>query len=229
MPGDTPENLMTKSERELRKEYTRQRDIAQKRLKRLQQSEYSGSTAAHKFPDGIPKLRELKSKEDIVFAFYEIQAFNESPYSTIKGQKTSRSKTIDTIKRHYPASNINDSNFDVFTKVMNALRVNRLEKLFGSNRAVALFTVLTEKKIKNLNPILSNPASMAWWLENLENLEAVELPKGKHKSVKAYKELIESEIWHGRDKKTFTISDQDLPVRGKGRRTNRRKRNSKRR
>lgn len=225
----TPENLMTQSERELRKEYTRLRDIGQKRIKRLLASDYKDSATARRWQDGIPKLKDLHSKEDIVFALYELKSFIESPYSTLKGQKSKKQKTIETLNRHYPNLNINMKNFDLFTRVMNALTQNRIEKTFGSNRATELFKVLDEKKVKNINPFISSPSAMAYWLDQVENLEAVQLPKGRHKSAKAYKDLIESEIYHGRDRRQTTIPDAEDIIQGKRKRTRRTRNTSRRR
>lgn len=219
----TPENLMTKSEFELRKEYTQLRDIAQKRIKRLQDSEFKDSATARRWADGVPKLKELNSKEDIVFALYDLKSFLKSPYSTIRGQRSIRGKVMKKLKKHYPEININDANYNTFTRIMNAQTDNKIEKLFGSNRAVALFKVLEDKKVANLNPFISNPASMAYWLDNLENLEAVDLPKGRYRSAKAFKDLVESEIYHGRDRRPTTIPGVEDIIQGKRTRSGRRR------
>ncbi len=211
------------TERELRQEYTRLRDIAQKRIKRLLASEFSGSQTANKWAKGVPRLSDMKSKSDIAHGLSDLSSFLESPYSTLTGQRDARAKQRATLERRYPGLDLSGKKFDQFTKVMNAQVVNQLEKLFGSNRAVILFRTLQSKKIRNYNAFISSPEKMAYWMQNLENLAAVDLPKGVGRSAKNYKELIESEISHGRDRSSLTISGVDDIIR-KGRKGKNRKR-----
>lgn len=227
-----PDILQTNySEKELRDEYTRLRDIGQKRLKRLAEK-YPESATAQKWKEGIPKLRDLQSVSDIAHGLSELSSLIQSEASTLTGQKKIREntqETIDKIHKHYKDDGIPDlrkgNNFDKFTRVMNAQVSNNIEKIFGSDRAVMLFKVLEEKGIKNINPFISTPSRMAYWLDNLENLEAVNLPKGKYKSAKAYKDLVESEIFHGRDRREVRISTADDIISGK--RDTRKERNNR--
>ena len=202
-----PDILQTNyTERELRQEYTRLRDIAQKRVKRLAESEFNESSTYNKWKEGFPKLKDLKTRSDIAHGLSELASFISSPYSSVSGQREVKRSQAQTLEKHYPGLDLSGNKFDRFTRVMNAQVQNNIEKVFGSNRAVMLFKVLESKGIKNMNPFISTPSRMAYWLDNLENLEAVELPKGKHKSAKAYKELVESEINHGRDRREVNIS-----------------------
>lgn len=202
---DILQNVYT--EKQLRSEYTRLRDIGQKRIKRLLGSEYSGSATANKWAAGIPRLSEMRNISDISHALSELASFITSPYSSVTGQRAMRREQRDTLERHFPGLDLSsDKKFDQFTKVMNNQVSNNLEKVFGSDRAVILYKTLQSKGVSNINAFVSTPAKMAFWLNNVENLAAVELPKGRHKSAKAYKELIESEIEHGRDRSPFTIS-----------------------
>jgi hypothetical protein len=201
------------SEKELRAEYTRMRDIAQKRIKRLLASEFSESQTAKKWAKGVPRLSDLRNKSDIAHGLSELSSFLESPFSTIQGQRITRAKQRATLEKRYPGLDLSGKKFDAFTRVMNAQVDNHLEKLFGSNRALVLFRTLKSKKVRNINAFISTPAKMAYWLQNVENLAAVELPKGKGRSAKNYKELVESEIKHGRDRSPITVSGVDDLIR----------------
>lgn len=211
-----PDILQTNySEKQLRDEYTRLRDIAQKRIKRLGKSEYSGSATYQKWKEGVPKLRDLKSTSDIAHGLSELASFIGSKYSSVSGQREAKRSQIEMLNKHYPGLGLTEKNFDVFARVMNMEVQNNLEHTFSSNRAVALFKVLNQKGIRNVNAFVSTPARMAYWLDNLENLEAVELSKGKHKSAKAYKELVESEIFHGRDRREVEIPNIENVISGR--------------
>lgn len=211
------------TERELRQEYTRLRDIAQKRIKRLLASEFSGSQTANKWAKGVPRLSDMRTKSDIAHGLSDLSSFLESPYSTLTGQRDIKAKQRAMLERHYPGLDLSGKKFDKFTKVMNAQVANQLEKLFGSNRAVILFRTLQAKKVSNINAFISSPEKMAYWMENVENLAAVDLPKGVGRSAKNYKELVESEISHGRDRSPINISGVDDIIR-KGRKGKNRKR-----
>lgn len=217
----------TRSERELRQEYTRLRDIGQKRIKRLMASDYAGSQTANKWRKGIPKLSSMRSTSDIAHALSDLASFIASPYSSITGQKTMRANQRATLERHFPGLDLAGKKFDLFTKFMNSQVSNNLEKLFGSDRAVILYRTIQSKGVKNINPFRSSPANMAYWLQNVENLAAVDLPKGKYKSAKAYKELIESEIEHGRDRTPTRISGVDDIIRGTRKGRNKKSRGSR--
>lgn len=215
--------LSQHTERELRQEYTRLRDIAQKRIKRLLASEFSGSQTALKWSKGVPRLSDLRSKSDIAYGLTELASLLESPYSTLTGQRDIKAKQRAMLEHRYPGLDLSGKKFDKFTKVMNAQVANQLEKLFGSNRAVILFRTLQAKKVSNINAFISSPEKMSYWLQNVENLAAVDLPKGVGRSAKNYKELVESEISHGRDRSPINISGVDDLIR-KGRKGRNKKR-----
>ena len=142
------------TERELRQEYTRLRDIAQKRIKRLLASEFSGSQTANKWAKGVPRLSDMRTKSDIAHGLSDLSSFLESPYSTLTGQRDIKAKQRAMLEQRYPGLDLSGKKFDKFTKVMNAQVANQLEKLFGSNRAVILFRTLQAKKVSNINAFI---------------------------------------------------------------------------
>jgi len=236
----TPENLVKLDEKELRKEYTRFRDMAQKRLKRLKNEGFGNSSIVNYFGGDVPKLKSLPDKEAIAFGLAELKGFIDAKQSTVKGMrayiKEEREKAekvdkrlksvMDTINRRFRSKgeNLDNDTIKQFFDFMNDEVTKNVGEMGGwSDRIVMLFRVAKQKGIKNLKPMLKTEKDLIFFLNNLENLEAVELPKGKHKSVKAYKEAIESEIYHGRDRSEFYKQQfyEDL----RGRRTTR---NSKR-
>lgn len=81
----------------LRSEYTRMRDIAQKRLKRLAASD-EGKYVAEMHPEGFPKLKDMTGRADLVKALTEVSRFLTAKRSSLSGMKESISKTIDSIK-----------------------------------------------------------------------------------------------------------------------------------
>lgn len=82
----SPSDLRGVDEKELRKEYTEMRDIAQKRLKRLIKEDPENKTIAY-HPEGFKKLKDIKSASELRLALSEISRFINTPSSTIAGQK----------------------------------------------------------------------------------------------------------------------------------------------
>ena len=210
-----PEKLMQEDEKELRKEYTRLRDIAHKRMQRLQQSEFADSPIARYWKSEIPKLRDMKSKEDIAFALSEVKGFVDSPYSTLKGarekqeEKIKRIRQLDpklkqilgTIDRHHGLK-LNKRTADSFFDFMNTKLATEIGNIYGSDRILQMYKVLKEKGVRNFQAYQSTKEQFSYFLLNLENLEAVNVDKkkGERMSVGKFKQLIESELHHGRDR-----------------------------
>lgn len=82
----TPHDLISFSDKELRAEYRRLRDIAQKRLMRLKKK-YPDNYVLDYHPTGFKKLEEIKSKSDLRLALADVSKFVNLPSTTLKGQK----------------------------------------------------------------------------------------------------------------------------------------------
>lgn len=239
----TPENLVKLDEKELRKEYTKYRDIAQKRLKRLKNEGFGNSGIVNYFKGDVPKVRTLPDKEAIAFGLSELMGFIQAKQSTVKGmreyikeerekaEKTSKrlGQVIDTLNRRFPMGDkFTSDNIQSFFDFMNNEVTENVEVGYNSDRVAILYKVAKSKGIKNLKPMLKTEKDLMFFLNNVENIEAVQFPKGKHKSVKGLKELIESEIYHGRDRSELFKSKYTEDNRGRQTRNNRRTRTRKR-
>lgn len=239
----TPENLMQLDEKQLRREYTKYRDIAQKRLKRLENAGFGNSGIVGYFGGDVPKLRDIKDKDSIAFGLAELKGFIDAKQSTVTGMriyiKEEREKAqkidrklgqiIDTLNRHFPmGKKFNEDNIQEFFDFMNNEVSQNIEVQYNSDRLAELFKVAKSKGIKNLRPMLKSEKDLMFFMNNLENIEAVSFPKGKHNSVKGLKALIESEIYHGRDRSEIFKSQYYEDSGERKARTNRRTRTSKR-
>lgn len=83
-------------EKLLRSEYTRMRDIAQKRLKRLEASE-EGQYIAGMHPEGFPKIKELSDRADLVKALMDVSGFLTAKRSSLSGLRESIKETQESI------------------------------------------------------------------------------------------------------------------------------------
>ena len=88
---------------------------------------------------------------------------------------------------------------------MNMKTSQELEKIYGSDRQVLLFREAQKKNI-DIAEITKSVEDFNFFLDNIENLAAIELDNEEQNSVSDVKKLIESEIYHGRDR-SFAVRD----------------------
>ena len=138
----------------MRSEYTRMRDTAQKRLKRLQK-QFPESKAVQSHPQGFKKLKDLDSR-DFAKAFSELAKFLKSKGSTVSGQKDIKRKTIKTWQDQ--GLNLNDSNYTRVIKILEEMRKRKI--VYGSDKAVELADSMMELDDQQMDE----------WLFNLEKL-----------------------------------------------------------
>ena len=83
----------------LRKEYTFYRDLAEKRRKRLAVS--APSSEAYKMhEEAFPKIKDMKSKGELIRALVDVTRFTAARSTTIRGQKSIASKKIDKLREY---------------------------------------------------------------------------------------------------------------------------------
>lgn len=144
--------LETISRSELRKEYTRMRDVAQKRVQRLQK-EFPGSKASQKVVNlydnkgelkesysGFRKLKDLRD-EDIAKGLSEMAKFVLAQTSTVTGQRRKQAKTISTLNKAIGAGTNGQAGVtkENYWRVIKILEEARRQKIvYGSDKIVTL-------------------------------------------------------------------------------------------
>ena len=82
----------------LRAEYTRLRDIGQKRVKRLGESAYTNSEAYQRHKEGFKTLKQISSEKELREELAELSRFVNSASSTIRGQDQMLRQRIQTLR-----------------------------------------------------------------------------------------------------------------------------------
>lgn len=113
----------------MRSEYTRMRDVAQKRLQRLSKA-FPDSRAVKDHPKGFPKLKSIDPR-DFPKAFSELAKFVKAKGSTVSGQREIKKKTIDTWNRQ--GIPLNEANYDRTIKILEEMRRRKI--VYGSDTA----------------------------------------------------------------------------------------------
>jgi len=165
----TPDDIST-----MRSEYTRMRDVAQKRVKRLQKLFPDTVGAKQKYDtgkknkDGEPiyasgfqKLRDIQPK-DFAYAFSELAKFLRAKGSTVTGQREIERKTTaklnkaigDEDEKGNPITPVNQGNYWRVIKILNEAR--RLKITYGSDKIVELADATLALSKDQFDVILDN-------------------------------------------------------------------------
>lgn len=136
-PSVTSKERSKERLRELRAEYTRLRDIARKRITRLERSEFANDFSASVYKHGFKKLRDMRGDE-FSRELYRLAKFVNSPTSTIGGRRRTRDKVISTLRAH-GYKNINEGNLRDFGEFMQVVRSRIAGSKYDSERAAAWY------------------------------------------------------------------------------------------
>lgn len=165
------QTLLRENPKALRKEYTRMRDIAQKRIKRLEQ-EYGWTKTYKEHKEGFRTLAELDNR-NIAKAFSELSKFVRARGSTVSGQRKMEVKTSGTLNK--AVGNSGAVNHQNYKRVIDILDEARKQKVtFGSDKIVDLadtFMTLTDKQFDKVLDRLGDLVDKA----NEQELDAGEL------------------------------------------------------
>lgn len=168
------------TEKELRAEYSRLRAIANKRIARLESSEFSGTAAQIiRYNKGkyVP-LKDVASKEELTFLLKDVSKFVTSGSTTVSGQRGIRKKTIESL-RAAGFEDIDESNYEEFGKFMEYMRSMEGDK-FDSDRAVALYEFSARADI-SVNDLIANYKVYDEHFNEIDDMEEIPEPKSGKK------------------------------------------------
>lgn len=160
---------------EARKEYSRLRSIANKRLKRIANSEFKGlevfnfSTAGEFAP-----LSEITPK-DFPYKMQEIASFLNRRESSLKELRKKRKSDIEAF-HSMGATNITKENYTDFINFMADARNSMLAKIYGSDALVMVYNAMARAGIKN--PGQAIMSDFEFWMENVDKLEQRKFKNG---------------------------------------------------
>lgn len=124
--------------KDLRKEYTRLRDIAQKRIKRLRADpEGAQSKVLQIFPEGIPRISDMHgSRAQLESAMADLALFIRNPESTVSGVHTANRARARMIGMDEEQS---ASTYMSIDEWMSYLRAQGILEMYGSDEARAYY------------------------------------------------------------------------------------------
>ena len=156
----------------VRKEYTRLRDISQKRLKRLKAAGLDDTQTYLKNYKHYPKLKDIKSDSELAARLSDLARFITAKGSTVSGQKDIMKKSLSTL-HETGYTFVNEGNFRDFGKFMEEYRNQMLDMSYDSGDAADLYGVVIKHQ---LDPEKVK-ADFEFWLENLDRAEKLRKSK----------------------------------------------------
>lgn len=173
---------------EIKKEYTRLRDILNKRIQRINKSDFVGQGIAGKFPQGLPKLAEI-APEDLPYLLQQTATALNSRGGSLKGLQMRQSETVKSL-RESGYTNINDSNIRAFARFMDEARDRGLEKIYGSDTVATMYDSIVALDISP-EAIMQD---FAWWLDNIDMAET-KAAEMRERGENVTAESIRKELW----------------------------------
>lgn len=162
----TPYGIGALTEKQLRDEFTRMRDAAQKRVKRLQSSEFASTEVAKQFSAGFKKLGNLTTRapkgaspedrqaaaavtrREIEREFMRMATFLRSAgQASVSGLKQRRAENIAVMQEH--GYNVTTKNYSRFVKFMEEGRRRYGRKVFDSSQAADMFEAKERAKLSS--------------------------------------------------------------------------------
>lgn len=172
-PYNLRESMRAGNIKEIRKEYTRLRDISQKRLKRMSQTIWRRSQTFKRNVSHYPKLADIKSESELAARLSDLSRFIMSQSSTVSGQEQQMKKSLKTLHENEGYEFVTKENYLEFGEFMEEYRFQRLDEEYDSGDAAETFNVLEAHRV--------DPSKVKedfeFWLSNREILE--QLPEGK--------------------------------------------------
>lgn len=141
---DALKNSEVWTPREMRREYARLRDIAQKRLKRLAVAE--PKSYAYRMNKGAYAPTRSLSDAEIMELMPKLAKFIAAKTGTVAGIRRQRRKAVATLNRH-GYTGITESNYEAFGDFMDKWHADKTLRSIGSPTVVDAFTFTEERDI----------------------------------------------------------------------------------
>lgn len=168
------------TEKEARKEYSRLRQIANKRLKTIGKSKYARTDVYSYNVGQYITIAEMESPAELYYRLSMVARFLSSERSSLRGLRRAEQKAIETLKSH-GYDFINASNYLDFYEFMETVRATEIGSKYDSERVAELFDTAQRKRL----PIEELQEDFELWINNLDRLKSVTVPRRKNKRTSA--------------------------------------------
>lgn len=150
-------NLDNRTESELRKEYSRLRAIANKRITRLEKAGFGESALLERYGQGFAKTRSIAKGDtaSLKKALYEVAWFTTNERSTVSAERKAMLKEIKKLHEN-GYDFVNESNYYKFKRFMQKMRDFSIIDAYGSNRVAEIFPQVEALDEEDTNKLISD-------------------------------------------------------------------------
>lgn len=141
------------SEAEMKREYSRLRDIAQKRLGRMGESEFARSSTYQENVGKFPVLStytskgKITAKADFAYTFAKLARFVDNPLSLQRPQERAKKQQIRRLQES-GYEFVNESNYWDFVRFMDDYKSDkRLAKMYDSDRVAQAYAAANRARV----------------------------------------------------------------------------------
>lgn len=159
---------------DIRKEYTRLRDIAQKRLKRMGKSMFKDTQMYKRNVNHYPVLKNIQSEAELAARLSDLSRFVSSQTSTVSSMTAQMKKSLKTLSEH-GYNFVTKENFILFGKFMEEYRFQKLDELYDSGDAAETYDALEKHRVDPTKV----KEDFEFWLQNQKTLEAMATGSGQ--------------------------------------------------
>lgn len=182
------EILNSMTEKQIRKEYSRLRKVANRRIKTLEKSEWGKHSKtwrdyAGEFPSG-----RGKSKAEIAHRLSSAYYFLSLKTGTVTGLREIRDKFLETMHEDSNYSWLNKDNYWYFTEFMDEVQAYYDTVSYDSDRAVDVFDVMTSNNFTSED--LKD--DFDWWMNNYRKVKS--RPRIQGMSYDTYKKYVDGKM-----------------------------------
>ena len=157
---------------DIRKEYTRLRDISQKRLKRMGATMWARTQTYKRNVNHYPLLKDIKSEAELASRLSDLSRFISRKTGTVSGMETQMKKALKTLHENQ-YNFVTRENYLDFGEFMEEYRFQKLDEQYDSGDAAETYNLLEQHRIDPTKV----KEDFEFWLANKAILE--DLPTGK--------------------------------------------------
>lgn len=158
------------TERELRKEYSRLRSIARKRLERFKGTEWEQSQSYQNNAVKYKALADIRSTAELKKLLTDVAYFVDASTGSVSGLKQQRYRAIATFnERGYDF--VNKANFKDFLSYLEDMRSTKLASIYDSDQLSEVYEVARAKGFTTQELL----QDFVFWYKNRKKLDAMEI------------------------------------------------------
>lgn len=162
---------------DIRKEYTRLRDISQKRLKRMGSTMWARTQTYKRNVNHYPLLKDIKSEAELASRLSDLSRFISRKTGSVSGMEAQMKKALKTLHENQ-YNFVTRENYLDFGEFMEEYRFQKLDEQYDSGDAAETYNLLEQHRIDPTKV----KEDFEFWLANRKILE--DLPTGKGGQIK---------------------------------------------